>query len=127
MSSRVIIYSCLLFVIGCGSGAPLFPGDSYNNQYGNYNRNPQYPSGNYYQERERQRLREERRELERERARLEKEREREHERRKRHAAKQQRKPESCPAGYRPGRCESKERKRGCKDMRLPGGLGCRSS
>lgn len=124
MSLRVILYSCFLFMIGCGSGSSLFPGDPYNNRYGSYNDNP-YPSGNYYQERERQRLREERRELERERARLERERERERERRNTHTAEKQ--PETCPAGYRPGRCEDKQRKRGCKDMRLPGGLGCRSA
>jgi hypothetical protein len=34
--------------------------------------------------------------------------------------------ESCPAGFSPSeqKCSSEERRRGCKDMRLPGGLGC---
>lgn len=34
--------------------------------------------------------------------------------------------ETCPAGFRPSeqKCSPEERRRGCKDMRLPGGLGC---
>ncbi len=34
--------------------------------------------------------------------------------------------EECPSGFRPSenKCSSEERRRGCKDMRLPGGLGC---
>ena len=34
--------------------------------------------------------------------------------------------EECPAGFRPSeqKCSPEERRRGCKDMRLPGGLGC---
>jgi hypothetical protein len=34
--------------------------------------------------------------------------------------------ESCPAGYQPSqnKCSEGERKKGCKDVRLPGGLGC---
>lgn len=38
-----------------------------------------------------------------------------------------RKQETCPSGFRPGRCGDNERRSGCKDMRLPGGLGCRSA
>ena len=32
----------------------------------------------------------------------------------------------CPAGFRPSeqKCSVEERRRGCKDMRLPSGLGC---
>lgn len=32
----------------------------------------------------------------------------------------------CPAGFRPSeqKCSQAERARGCKDMRLPSGLGC---
>ncbi len=35
-------------------------------------------------------------------------------------------PERCPSGFSPSenKCSSAERKKGCKDMRLPGGLGC---
>lgn len=34
--------------------------------------------------------------------------------------------ETCPPGFSPSeqKCSKEERKRGCKDMRLPGGLGC---
>ncbi|MFN4894536.1 MAG: hypothetical protein ACK5GN_09155 [Pseudomonadota bacterium] len=34
--------------------------------------------------------------------------------------------EECPAGFRPSeqKCSTEERRMGCKDMRLPGGLGC---
>ena len=35
-------------------------------------------------------------------------------------------PQSCPPGFRPSeqKCSPEERRRGCKDMRLPNGLGC---
>lgn len=34
--------------------------------------------------------------------------------------------ERCPSGFSPSeqKCSREERRRGCKDMRLPGGLGC---
>lgn len=34
--------------------------------------------------------------------------------------------QTCPAGFRPSedKCSVEERRRGCKDMRLPNGLGC---
>lgn len=34
--------------------------------------------------------------------------------------------EHCPSGFSPSeqKCSSEERKHGCKDIRLPGGLGC---
>ena len=34
--------------------------------------------------------------------------------------------ERCPAGYQPSeqKCSPQERRRGCKDIRLPNGLGC---
>jgi hypothetical protein len=34
--------------------------------------------------------------------------------------------EECPPGFRPSeqKCSPDERRRGCKDIRLPGGLGC---
>ncbi len=37
-------------------------------------------------------------------------------------------PERCPAGFEPGnhRCSNEERRRGCKDMRMPGGTTCNS-
>jgi len=34
--------------------------------------------------------------------------------------------EQCPSGFQPSeqKCSPKERNHGCKDVRLPGGLGC---
>lgn len=34
--------------------------------------------------------------------------------------------DECPPGFRPSeqKCSPEERRRGCKDMRLPSGLGC---
>lgn len=36
--------------------------------------------------------------------------------------------ETCPAGFEPGnhRCSNEERRKGCKDMRMPGGTTCNS-
>lgn len=36
--------------------------------------------------------------------------------------------EQCPSGFEPGnhRCSQDERRRGCKDMRMPGGTTCNS-
>ncbi len=37
--------------------------------------------------------------------------------------------EHCPAGFEPGthRCSQDERRRGCKDMKMPGGTTCNSN
>lgn len=94
---------------------------------------PYYPGyysrgDDYYRERERERLDRERRDLERDRRRLEREKEK-LDRQKSNAYKRpkvQDKPETCPSGFRPGRCSKKDRKHGCRDMRTPGGLGCRT-
>ncbi len=83
--------------------------------YDKYDSRDRYHSESIY--RERRELEEERRELERERERLERER--------REAARAPVK-ETCPSGYVPGRCGDKQRKHGCKDFRMPGGLGCKS-
>ena len=34
--------------------------------------------------------------------------------------------ETCPSGFKQSenKCSSEERRRGCKDIRMPGGLGC---
>lgn len=66
-------------------------------------------------EREEERLREERREIERERERL-------------HQESARATEERCPPGFVPGnhRCSDDERRRGCKDMRMPGGTTCNS-
>jgi len=72
--------------------------------------------------------REERRELEYERRRLEAERRELQQERARVTAAPTAEPavERCPSGFQPSenKCSVEERRRGCKDMRLPGGLGC---
>ena len=116
---------------------PYYGGGGYNGGYGG-----RYDNGydNRYS-RERDRAHDERRALERERERAEEERERlERERRElernRHqyspppsappVYREPRREERCPAGFSPSeqKCSTEERRRGCRDMRLPGGLGC---
>lgn len=74
-------------------------------------------------ERERRELDRERDRLEYERSRIEAERHREQPRYDPAPARVQ---ERCPSGFSPSenKCSQEERRRGCKDMRLPGGLGC---
>ncbi len=87
-------------------------------------------SGNDYRaEREAERAREARHEYERERERLEEERRRLEEERRREAYRPPPPPpqqERCPSGFSPSenKCSKEERRRGCQDLRLPGGLGC---
>jgi hypothetical protein len=86
-----------------------------------------YPGHEHRREhlnREREKLRDERRRIEQERRRLEEE-----QRRREEAATRPPEPPRqthCPAGYRPSeqKCTDKERKHGCKDVRLDSGLGC---
>jgi len=59
-------------------------------------------------------------ELEQERLEFEKE-------KAKHEAATAQAPDVCPKGFRPGRCEKRERKKGCKDMRTERGLGCRTN
>ena len=138
---RVLVLSVVAVsaLSGCG---PL--NDPYDPYYGNqpparpygggyYGGDPYYGSGPYYggsssyDRRERERLEEERRRLERERERLERERDRQDSYRPpppppRPPAQYDR----CPAGFSPSedKCSKEERKRGCKDIRMPSGLGC---
>jgi hypothetical protein len=103
---------------------------------------PNYPSGNsgYYDpypssrnddyryerdRRERERLERERDRLEDERRRLERERERDSYQPPPPPPPRPA-PERCPSGFSPSeqKCSREERRRGCQDMRLPGGLGC---
>lgn len=105
------------------------PYGGYNSGYGGYD---SYGRDDY----RRRELERERRGLERERDRAEAERERaEDERRRLEEARDalQRRPpppqpqaDRCPSGFSPSeqKCSSEERKRGCKDVRLPSGLGC---
>lgn len=127
-----LFIALLLFATGCidpyaantGSGWSS-PPDPY---YDPYRRD------DYYRRAERDRLRDERRETQVERRRLEDERRRadqerrqlEEQRRAQQQQARERRQERCPSGFSPSerKCSSEERRRGCKDMRLPGGLGC---
>lgn len=112
------------------SGGPSYGGGYNGGGYGYGNRDPYYGGGYndpYRYRRERERLEEERERLERERERLERERERQ-----RYPVQQPapRPPpasyDRCPAGFTPSedKCSRAERARGCKDIRMPSGLGC---
>ena len=86
-----------------------------------------YYDNSYYDREERRRLERERDRLEEERERLERERERaDHHRPSAPPVARQPVRESCPSGYSPSerKCSNEERRRGCRDIRLPGGLGC---
>lgn len=74
----------------------------------------------YEIERERDRLDDERYRLEREREELRRE------RMDQNTQKNVIVEEHCPSGFTPSeqKCSQDERRRGCKDIRLPGGLGC---
>lgn len=134
---------CMTALVGCaGLNEPYDPyygsaPPAYGRPYGGggyYGGDPYYGSGptygsSYQDRRERERLEEERRRLERERERLERERERQDAYRPPPPPPQYRPPASqdrCPAGFSPSenKCSSEERKRGCKDIRMPSGLGC---
>ena len=127
----LVVLPSLFSCTGLNSGYPSSGG------YGGGYSDPYYPNNDYYAYRERERIRREQRELDEERDRLR--RERDHiERQKRNrrplppvysrVPAPKPKPERCPNGYYPSeqKCTKKERKHGCKDMRTPGGLGCKS-
>ncbi len=118
---------------GCGPlNSPYDP--YYGNQppprpYGGgyYGGDPYYGGSSYQDRRERERLEEERRRLERERERLERERARQDSYRPPPPLPRPPVPmDRCPAGFSPSenKCSKEERKRGCKDIRMPSGLGC---
>ena len=116
---------------GYGGGYnPPPPPPAYGGYYGSpgyYNNNP-YGNGNY-DSRERRELERERARLEEERRRLEKERDRPNYSYPQPTTRptyQRPVQESCPSGFSPSeqKCSPEERRRGCRDMRLPGGLGC---
>ena len=134
----VIATSAVLGLSGCvETGGGYYPG-----AYGSsYDRHDYYDSDRHHhydrddrhdhdrdheremrEERERKREREERERDERER------RERQHHEEERHEGSKFTQPreEHCPSGFSPSerKCSTEERRRGCKDMRLPGGLGC---
>lgn len=111
--------------------------DPYGNSgYGYGHDYDPYYDNDYRNRRERERLERERNNLERERIRLERER-LEAERNSHHNKPVYNPPVynrppaqvRCPGGFTPSeqKCNNKERKRGCKDMRTSSGLGCVSS
>jgi hypothetical protein len=132
------VAACLSTLVGC---API--NDPYGAPYGGgyappppppapyygggYYGNPGYYGNGPYDSRERRQLERERQRLEEERIRLERERQRD-----RYPTSPPPPPvarptqDRCPAGFRPSenKCSNEERKRGCRDMRLPSGLGC---
>jgi hypothetical protein len=139
-SFRVVSLVSISIVMGAVSGcAPL--NDPYGAPYGGGYAPPPPPPAPYYgggyyggpgyygnnvpyDRRERRELERERQRLEEERIRLERERQRE----KYPAPPPVARPtqDRCPAGFRPSenKCSNEERRRGCRDMRLPSGLGC---
>lgn len=112
-----------------GFNDPYYPSSGYGSGYGNSYPPPYYGNNgygtSYSDRRERDRLERERERLENERERLEDERER-HNQPSYSPPPPRPAPEHCPSGFSPSeqKCSHEERRRGCQDMRLPGGLGC---
>lgn len=133
ISLQTILKSLVLCTILAMTGCAEF-NDPYGYGGGGYSPPPPYYGGGYgdpyYRERERERARHERHELDRERDRVAAERDRLEEARRRQEAAQYRPPapsqDRCPPGFSPSeqKCSPDERRRGCKDIRLPSGLGC---
>lgn len=149
-SPGFVLLTLALSVSGCTELNNPRPYDPYSTQspYGTQsaqNYDPYYypPSrpawdDGYRDRYRRDEIRRERRDIERERDRLDAERDalererREEERRRleeeRREQYQPQRPvrEVCPPGFSPSeqKCSPDERRRGCKDIRLPGGLGC---
>ena len=136
MRSKLTLLSILAFVLlsSCTEiNDPYYNSGGYGDPYydsSHYRDDSYYRKSNWERERnerELERQREERRRLERERDRLEEERRRLERQRAEEEARRRRPPEErCPSGFHPSeqKCTPQERKKGCKDMRLPGGLGC---
>lgn len=116
-----------LLLSGC---AELARGGGGYGGYGDYRRDPYYdrPSyGNRYDRYDDDRRRRDRWEIEQERRRLEEERRRLDEQYRRPPPPPPPPPaERCPPGFRPSeqKCSREERRSGCQDIRMPGGLGC---
>jgi hypothetical protein len=139
LSCRRFLTRGILFLVSCMSVVGCAPLNDPNNPYGYggpygappppppYYGGPAYGGGYYgndpYYTREQRQLERERQRLEDERRRLERERE--------YSSRPpppppRPAPERCPPGFSPSerKCTPEERRRGCRDMRLPGGLGC---
>lgn len=128
MHFKTTLIAALLCLIASGCAELDYPYDP--SPYNSYSDPYDYRRDDYYRDRERDRLNRERRDIERERDRLEDERRRNERDRYRPAPPvyqpPQQREERCPSGFSPSenKCSAEERRRGCKDMRLPGGLGC---
>lgn len=125
-NSALILAFFMLILSGCVD--PYYNNSGYSgSNYGGYNSgyDSGYNDGYDNNRRERKDLERERRRLEDERRRLEDER-RNNQPVYRPPPPPPPAPERCPPGFSPSenKCSVEERRRGCKDMRLPGGLGC---
>jgi len=126
----ILATTVLVGLLGCANlNDPYgYGGGPYNSPPPYYGGAPYYGGGGYYggdpYRRERNELERERERLEAERQRLERERQRDPYRPPitRPAPQQDR----CPPGFSPSerKCSPDERRRGCRDMRMPSGLGC---
>lgn len=125
VASLNLLLLLVLALPGCGNLNDPYAPSPYGSSYDrDYDRDEYYRNRDYDRKRD---LRRERERLEEERERLERER-REH---REHNEWQRpppppRREEHCPSGFSPSerKCSTEERRHGCKDMRLPGGLGC---
>jgi len=131
MKSKNCFYSilCIILIAGCGPMATSNYPTTSNYPSGGYG-SPTYGSpynDDYYARRERDRLHDERERLREERRRLEREKENLALQNELHNSPQ---PlihkEQCPHGFHETerKCSDSERKRGCKDIKMTGGLRC---
>jgi hypothetical protein len=132
LGNRSVRFSFLFLLLsGCAGLNDGLYNDGYNNNNNRYE-NDRYYGSQYEYDRRRDALRREQDDLYEQRRRLEEERQRlEAERAKPPPPIYRPLPsrpsnDRCPPGFQPSerRCSNKERKRGCKDMRLPSGMGC---
>jgi len=136
MQTKIPLYFCivvmaLLTSTGCGD---LGGNNGYGGYSDPYDRGGYSSNDDYYRRRDYERERDERRRLERERDRLEDERHRLEEERERGIHPHYSPPpalpspaqDRCPPGFSPSerKCTPQDRKHGCRDVRLPSGLGC---
>ena len=121
---KLVALGTPLFFAGCAEfNDPYYPSSpsrGYSNSYDN---------DDYYRNRERDRIHHDKHELDRERDRIENERRQLEEQRRRERDAYRPPPpreDRCPSGFSPSeqKCSSDERRRGCRDVRLPSGLGC---
>lgn len=125
-ASHLILPFMLLWSAGCAQLNDPYFDPGYRPYDQRYDDRYDYRRDRYYEER--RELQRERERAEAERRRLEEERLRAERAREQYSASPPpaAQPERCPPGFTPSeiKCTPQERKRGCKDVRLPGGLGC---